>query len=106
MLHPIHKKIQFHQNYIIKIIIKTSFFKTKLLPSYSDLNLLKLNIFNLEVLKFVFKFQAKLLPHCFDDYCIFNELRKTTDIQRVLLQMKISHSCFVVKQLRKNRFPT
>ena len=32
---------------------------------------------------------------------IFNESRKTTDIQRVLLQMKISHLRFVVKQLRK-----
>ena len=55
------KKIQAHQNYIIKIITKTSSFKTKLLPIYSDLKLLKLNnIFNLEVLKIVFKFQVSL----------------------------------------------
>ena len=35
---------------------------------------------------------------------IFNKPRKTTNIQRVLFQMEILHSYFVVKQLRKNRF--
>ena len=48
---------------------KNNFFKTKLLPIYSDLNLLKLNnIFHLEVLKLVFKFLATLFRKCFDDY--------------------------------------
>ena len=50
-------RIQIQQNYIVKILTKTPFFRKKLLPIYSNLNLLKFNnIFNLEVLKFVFKF--------------------------------------------------
>ena len=63
------QKNQVQQNYIIKIITKPSFFKTKLLPIYSNLNLLKhTNIFNLEVLELVFKLQTTLLPKCFDNY--------------------------------------
>ena len=36
----------------------------------------------------------------------FNEPCKTTDIQRILLNMKILQSCFVIKQLHENRFTT
>ena len=63
------QQIQVHQNLTIKIITRTLFFKTKLLPIYSDLNLPKLNnIFHLVVLKLVFKFLATLFRKCFDDY--------------------------------------
>ena len=61
-------RIQIQQNYIVKILTKTPFFRKKLLPIYSNLNLLKFNnIFNLEVLKFVFKFRSKTLPSCFNE---------------------------------------
>ena len=62
-------RIQIQQNYIDKIITKTPFFRKKILPIYSYLNLLKFkNIFNLEVLKFVLKFRSKTLPSCFNEY--------------------------------------
>ena len=62
-------RIQIQQNYIVKILTKTPFFRKKLLPIYSNLNLLKFNnVFNLEVLKFVFKFRSKTLPSCFNEY--------------------------------------
>ena len=58
-------RIQIQQNYIAKILTQTPFFRKKLLPIYSNLNLLKFNnIFNLEVLKFVYKFRSKTLPSC------------------------------------------
>ena len=45
------------------------FFSKKLFPIYCELNQLKLsNIYELEVLKFVYKFRAKLLPNFFADY--------------------------------------
>ena len=47
----------------------SSFFRSKLFPIYCELNLLKLsNIYKLEVLKFVYKFRATLLPSSFADY--------------------------------------
>ena len=47
----------------------SSFFRIKLFPIYYELNLLKLrNIYKLEVLKFVYKFRARLLPSSFADY--------------------------------------
>ena len=62
-------KLQIQQNYIIKIMTGSSFFRTKLFPIYCELNLLKLsNIYILEVLKFVYKFRARLLPSSFADY--------------------------------------
>ena len=62
-------RIQIQQNYIVKILTKTSFFRKKLLPIYSYLKLLKFNnICNLEVLKFIFKFRSKTLPSCFNEY--------------------------------------
>ena len=62
-------KIQVQQNYLIRILSKNPLFKKKLLPIYSHLNLLKFNnIFNLEVLKFIFKFRSNILPACFDKY--------------------------------------
>ena len=84
-LHPnTQKKIQIHHNYIIVIITKTSFFKTKLLIIYSDLNLLRHNnILDLEVLKFVFKFQRHYFLSVL--MIIFNEPSETTAIKRVLL---------------------
>ena len=44
---------------------KTSFFKTRLSPIYRQLNFLNLtSIFELEVIKFVYKFKNKTLPTC------------------------------------------
>ena len=60
-------KIQVQQNYIVKTITKTSFFKTKLSPLYDELKLLKLNnIYKLEVSKLMHKFKSKSLPICFN----------------------------------------
>ena len=60
---------------ILKIITRTSFFKTKLSPLYIQLNLIKLkDIYELEVLKFVFRFIKNYLPKYFDNY--FYLLRK------------------------------
>ena len=62
-------KIQVQQNCIVKIITKTSFFKTKLSPLYDELKLLKLhNIYKLEVSKLMYKFKSKSLPICFNEY--------------------------------------
>ena len=62
-------KVQIQQNYIIKIITKVPFFKTKLLPLYRELKILKIhNIYKLEVLKIMFKIKEKLLPNCFCDF--------------------------------------
>ena len=51
-------KVQVQQNFILKIVTKTSFFKTRLSPIYCQLNFLNLSsIFELEVIKFVYKFK-------------------------------------------------
>ena len=48
---------------------KTSFFKTRLSPIYRQLNFLNLSsIFELEVIKFVYKFKNKPLPILFYNY--------------------------------------
>ena len=63
------QKVQVQQNYILKIVTNTLFFKTKSLPLYSQLKLLKVhNVYSLEVLKFVYKYKKKILPKCFDKY--------------------------------------
>ena len=42
---------------------------TKISPLYDKVNLLRLDdIYKLEVLKFMFSFKKKILPHCFKDY--------------------------------------
>ena len=63
-------KIQIQQSYIIKIISKAPFYKTKLLPLYNELKLLKLNnkFRFLEVLKLMCKFKTNSLPKCFSDF--------------------------------------
>ena len=79
-------KIQVQQSYIIKIISKasrtyifiilqkitlskSSFYKSKFLPLYNELKLLKLNNrFRLQVLKMMCKFKTNSLPKCFNDF--------------------------------------
>ena len=62
-------RIQIEQNSIVKIITKLPFIKTKISPLYDKLNLLRLDdIYKLEVLKFMFSFNQKILPNCFKDY--------------------------------------
>ena len=63
-----YTRIQLQQNYIVKILTKTPFCRKKILPIYSYLNLLKFNILNFEVLKFVFKFLSQSLLFCFKEY--------------------------------------
>jgi len=59
--------------------------------------------FNLEVLKFVFKFQAKLLLlPAFK--IIFYKQRKHIVIPQDLLQMKIGHSCIAINKSHKDQF--
>ena len=62
-------KVQVQQNFIPKIMTKISFIKTKLSPIYRQLNFLNLSsIFELEVIKFVYKFKKKTLPILFYNY--------------------------------------
>ena len=61
-------KIQTQQNYLIKIISNTPLIKTKLSPLYEQLHLLKLNIYQLKVLKFASKFKMKTLSKCFENH--------------------------------------
>ena len=62
-------RIQIKQNSIVKIITKLPFIKTKISPSYDELNLQRLHdIYKLEVLRFMFSFKKKILPNCFKDY--------------------------------------
>ena len=62
-------KIQVQQNFIVKIITKSSFFKTELNPLYQKLKMLNLNnIYKLEILKFMGKYQNNSLPNCFNDF--------------------------------------
>ena len=64
-------KIQVQQNYIVKIITKTLFFKTKVSPLYDELKLLKLNkIYKLEISKLMYKFKFESLPICFNQYFV------------------------------------
>ena len=59
-------KIQVQQNHIVKIITKSSFFKTKLNLLYQKLNLLNLsNIYKLEILKLMSKYQNNSLTTLF-----------------------------------------
>ena len=63
------QKIQVLQNCLIKIISNTFKFKTKLLPLYQKLNILKFrNIYCLEVIKFMNKHKNGKLPALFNDY--------------------------------------
>ena len=63
------QKIQVLQNRLIKIISNTFKFKTKLLPLYQELNILKFhNIYRLEVIKFMNKYKNGKLPALFNDY--------------------------------------
>ena len=63
------QKIQVLQNRLIKIISNTFKFKTKLLPLYQELNILKFhNIYRLEVIKFMNKHKNGKLPALFNDY--------------------------------------
>ena len=63
------QKIQVLQNRQIKIISNTFKFKTKLLPLYQELNILKFhNIYRLEVIKFMNKHKNGKLPALFNDY--------------------------------------
>jgi len=63
------KKIEVQQSYIVKIVTKAPFFKTKVAPIYQQLNFLTLeNILKLEVIKFVLNFKTKTIPKCFDQY--------------------------------------
>ena len=65
-------EVQVQQNLILKIMTKTSFFKTRLSPIYRQLNFLNLSsIFELEVIKFVYKFKKKTLPILFYNYFRF-----------------------------------
>ena len=62
-------KVQVQQNFIEKIMTKTSFFETRLSPIYHQLNFLNLSsIFELEVVKFVYKFKNKTLRILFYNY--------------------------------------
>ena len=62
-------KIQIQLNNIVKIITRTSFFKTILSPLYIQLNLIKLkDIYELEVLKFVYELIKNYLPKWFHNY--------------------------------------
>ena len=62
-------QIQIQQNYIVKIVNCVTSLKTRLFPLYQELNLLKVkDVFELEVLKFVYKFKNKTLPEIFDNY--------------------------------------
>ena len=72
MVLPTHtyiQKIQVLQNRLIKVICNTFKFKTKLLPLYQELNILKFhNIYCLEVIKFTIKHKNGKLPALFNDY--------------------------------------
>ena len=62
-------KHQVQQNYIVKIITISLFFKMKLNPLYEKLNLLILsNIYKLEILKLMSKYENNSLPNCFKDF--------------------------------------
>ena len=85
------------------ILLKYSFTRKKLLPIYSYLNLLNFNnIFNLEVLKFVFKFDQKLFLHALSS--TFDKLNKFMIIQLDLVHMEIGSPCVVTNLLCKGQF--
>ena len=97
-----YTRIQIQPNYIVKILPKTPFFRKKLLPIYSYLNLLKFNIFILKVLKCVLHFDQKIFLHALTS--IFDKLHKFMIIQRNLVQTEIGSPCVVAKLLRKSQF--
>ena len=53
----------------VKIITRTSFLRTRHSPFYNQLDLMILNyIYEIEVLKFVYKFIKDYFPKCFESY--------------------------------------
>jgi len=86
------KKIEIQQNYIVKIVTKAPFFKTKVAPIYQQLNFLTLeNVFKFEVLKFVFNFKRKQFLNI--SINTFNRLLKCTitklDLFRVITLLAV-----------------
>ena len=96
-------KLQIQQNYIIKIMTGSSFFRTKLFSIYCEVNLLKLsNIYKLEALKFVYKFRARLLP---SSLLITSTLRpKFTTCQHDSVNPTISRYLLFIHLLRNALF--
>ena len=57
------------QNRLIKIMTKSNYRKTKLSPIYARLSVLQLDkIYQLETIKFMYKFKINVLPECFTNY--------------------------------------
>ena len=57
------------QNRLIKIMTKSNYRKTKLSRIYARLSVLQLDkIYQLEMIKFVYKFKINVLPECFTNY--------------------------------------
>ena len=57
------------QNRIIKIMTKSNYRKTKLSPIYARLSMLQLDkTYQLEIIKFMYKFKINVLPECFTNY--------------------------------------
>ena len=79
-------RIQIEQNYIVKVITKLPFVKTKIAPLYDRLDLLRLiDIYKLEVLKFMFSLKKKFFQNVLTITILFP--RKYTSILPGLLVM-------------------
>ena len=62
-------KVQVMQNRLIKIMTKSNYRKTKLSPIYARLSVLQLDkIYQLEIIKLMYKFKINVLPECFTNY--------------------------------------
>ena len=62
-------KVQVMQNRLIKFMTKSNYRKTKLSPIYARLSVLQLDkIYQLEIIKFMYKFKINVLPECFTNY--------------------------------------
>ena len=79
-------RIQIKQNYIVKVITKLPFVKTKIAPLYDQLDLLRLiEIYKLEVLKFMFSLKKKFFQNVLTITILFP--RKYANILPGLLVM-------------------
>ena len=79
-------RVQIEQNYIVKVITKLPFVKTKIAPLYDQLSLLRLiDIYKLKVLKFMLSLKKKFFQNVLTITILFP--RKYTSILPNLLVM-------------------
>ena len=76
------------ENLFIKIMTKSNHRKTKLSPIYARLSVLQLDkMYQLQMIKFMFKFKVNVLPECLTNYYSLLKILAFTAIRLDLSKM-------------------